>query len=142
MRIEVRRSWYTSRSTVGELYLNGQFFCYTLEPPKRDVKPRAIPVGTYDLSLRFSERFSRLMPHVESVPGFGGILIHWGNYPKDTEGCLLVGSTHETDFVGNSRSSFDRLWAELQEAREQGPITISYTEQLQIAPDLTGEISV
>lgn len=142
MRLEVRRGQYTHQSTTGELFLDGQFFCYTLEPPKRDVKPCTIPVGSYDLTLRWSPRFARLMPHVEGVPGFDGILIHWGNYPRDTEGCLLVGTSRELDFVGNSRAAFDQLWAKLQDVHEQGPLTISYTEQLQIAPDVTGEISV
>lgn len=144
MRIEVRRQFFTEVSTISQVFIDGQAFGYGLEPVKREdgLKPRCIPPGTYDLTIRWSPRFNRLMPHVENVPGFDGILIHWGNYPKDTEGCLLVGMTKSLDFVGNSRAAFDQLWAKLQESHEQGPMTISYTEQPQIAPDVTGEISV
>ena len=143
MRIEVRRHFYTDYSTISEVFLDGKLFSYGLEPAARetDVKPRAIPAGTYDLTIRWSQRFNRLMPHVENVPGFDGVLIHWGNYPRDTEACLLLGNSKSLNFVGNSRAAFDSFYAKLLEAHDQGPITISYTDQ-PIAPDLSGEISV
>lgn len=144
MRIEVRRQWFTDVSTISEVYLDSQFLCYGLEPAKKEdgSKPRAIPAGTYDLTIRWSPRFNRLMPHVESVPGFDGVLVHWGNWPRDTEGCLLLGCQKQLDAVLSSKAAFDVFWAKLQEAHDQGPITISYTEQPQIAPDVSGEISV
>ena len=130
MNILVRRRWLTNNSTCGELWLDGQFFCFTLEPVTRtdDVKPRAIPKGSYDLEILISPRFKRLMPHVMNVPGFEGILIHYGNYPKDTEGCLLVGSTHSEDFVGHSDATFAELYNKLDSA--EGPHHISYVVEL------------
>lgn len=128
MNIFVRRTTKTAHSTIGELLLGGNHYCYTLEPAVQPntVKPRAIPAGTYDVTLRHSPRFNRTMPHVENVPDFEGVLIHWGNYPKDTEGCLLVGYERMPDFVGQSRAAFDALFLRLSDAQE--PITITYTE--------------
>jgi hypothetical protein len=124
----VKRRWLTELSTSGELWLDGQFFCFTLEPPTHsdDVKPRAIPPGSYDLAISFSPRFRRLMPHVLNVPDFEGILIHFGNYPHDTEGCLLVGSTRSADFVGHSDATFAELFNKLDEAA--GPHHITYLD--------------
>jgi hypothetical protein len=128
MKLFVNRTTKTRNSVVGELLIGGQHFSYTLEPAEASetIKPRAIPMGTYDVTLRHSSRFGRDMPHVENVPGFEGVLIHWGNYPKDTEACLLVGYERMPDFVGQSRSAFDALFLKLSSA--QDPITITYTE--------------
>lgn len=109
MRLVVQRVFASANSVTGDLQVDGNHRGFTLEPPHapETVKPRCITAGTYDLTIRWSNRFQRLMPHVENVPGFDGVLIHWGNYPKDTEACLLVGETTATDFVGNSRKCFD-----------------------------------
>src|SRR5258708_4153577 len=109
MRILVKRRWFTAHATTGELFLDGLKFGYTLEPPKREEKPCAIPEGTYDVTIRWSEKFSRLMPHVEDVPGFTAVEIHWGNFPRDTEACLLIGLTRDPqqEFIGQSKLAFD-----------------------------------
>ena len=124
MNITVERKLFTPNSTVGEMSLNGTFFCYTLEPradPSQG-KPYCIPAGQYPVTLQMSARFQMITPHVMNVQGFEEIEIHPGNYPKDTEGCCLIGSTRETDFVGNSRATFAQLMPQLQ----SGPITITY----------------
>lgn len=119
--ILVERQWVTSHSVIGRLTA-GDFACYTLEPPyaPADVKPRAIPAGTYDLHLRYSPKHGRIVPHVDGVPGFQEIEIHWGNYPKDTEGCILVGEMRSEDFIGNSRKAFDELYSRLVEMADAG----------------------
>jgi len=48
-----------------------------------------------------------------SVPETRRIYIHNGNYPRNTDGCLLIGSTRATDFVGNSVATLERLQAYL-----------------------------
>lgn len=111
MKIAVERRWLTPESTIGEMYIDGEFFCFTLEPPVMPVpvKPRAIPEGTYRLTLRESDKFKRILPHVENVPDFIGIMIHNGNVPADTEGCCLVGNSRGTNFIGNSKVTLLRL---------------------------------
>lgn len=125
MNLKVQRDILTPKSTSGKLLLlapggSADFLNYTLEPLHRhdDIKPRAIPAGTYELTIRYSPKHGRLIPHVENVPGFSEIEIHIGNYPKDTEGCTLVGQTRNTDFVGGSHGAFDSLFEKLLAAAE------------------------
>ena len=95
MYIKVIRKVYTDTTTTGEMYLNGEFFCYTLEDV---VRPRgikikghtAIQAGTYEVVVTMSNRFKRMMPLIKEVPMFKGIRIHGGNTHKNTEGCILV----------------------------------------------------
>lgn len=131
MHLLVRRDVFTENSTTGQLYLDPtdqQRFAYTLEPAwKTDgSKPRAIPPGTFPLTIRWSEKFQRDMPHVEDVPGFDAVEIHWGNFPKDTDACTLVGETRGTDWVGegNSRDTFKELFQKL--TTNPGPHSITY----------------
>lgn len=130
--ITIKRDQFTQQSTGGQLFIDGQFQCFTLEPVTRDdsVKPRAIPDGTYTLDIRFSPKHGRDVPHVENVPGFEEIEIHIGNFPKDTEGCCLVGKTRSTDFVGQSHGAFDDLFARLQQLC---PTQITYARSEQLA---------
>ena len=131
MKLLVNRTDFTSLSTEGELSVDGQPFGFTLEPPRKfaGTKPRAIPPGTYDVTIRFSPKHNRLLPHVENVPGFDDIEIHIGNWPKDTLACLIVGQKKGHDFVSGSKLEFDALFHKMTEAKEKGePITITYTE--------------
>lgn len=128
MKLRVVRKTYTSRSTIGELEVDGRFQCHTLEAVVRAEKIKgvtAIPAGTYPLRITHSARFQRELPLLEDVPNFEGIRIHPGNTPEDTAGCLLVGQTAATDFVGNSREAFARLFAVLsREISRGGEISI------------------
>ena len=138
MEILVKRSVFTNLSTVGEMWIDGQFQCYTLEDCTREVlgKPvadwkiqnsTAIPIGTYTVTIDLSTRFGRLMPHILNVPGFSGVRIHSGNTDKDTEGCILVGQEKTTDFIGHSRAAFDEFYPKLQAALPNGSVTITVT---------------
>jgi hypothetical protein len=131
MNLQVDRKWLTPQSVCGELSVNGQFFCYTLEPPTRVEKPHTIPAGTYNVVIQPSARFQQNTPHVLGVPGFDGIEIHPGNYPHDTHGCCLVGETHSPDFVGNSRPIFANLMQKLMTDPEH--ISITYSGGVEVA---------
>jgi Family of unknown function (DUF5675) len=126
----VQRKVISSVCTMGTLSIDWKQNCYTLEPPYAadTVKPRAIPAGTYDLAIGYSPHFNRLMPQVQNVPGFEGILIHWGNYPDDTEGCTIVGTLEEANFVGHSVIAFDELFKVIQDAVASGPQVITYLD--------------
>ena len=130
MKLEVKRKWFTGKSTMGELWVDGERFCYTLEPETRQdaVKPRAIAEGVYGVEIGWSARHQRMIPIVEGVPGFAGIEIHVGNFPRDTEGCLLVGKSKGEDEVGESAAAFSELFALIDRARERGEaISIAYS---------------
>ncbi len=141
MELKVFRKKYTDKTTMGELHLNGTFFCYTLEDVCRDKNhdgdlndrdetkiygETAIPFGKYEVKLTMSKRFKVLMPEVQNVPGFEGIRIHYGNQAVDTHGCLLIGATKAPDFVGNSRITFDKLMIRLKAMAKTEDIFITY----------------
>ena len=137
MNIVIRRLWLSEKSTIGKLFLDGKEECFTLEPILRNdqVKPRAIPAGSYDLTIRYSPKHRRLIPHVEHVPGFSEIEIHIGNKPADTEGCCLVGKVRgpQPDWIGESTLAFNELFAKLVDFGE--PIHISYVDPPQQRED-------
>lgn len=117
--------------TIGELWVHGETdrLCWTLEDPVREIQGEpvalwkrkgktAIPYGTYRVRITYSNRFDRLLPLLENVPGFSGIRIHNGNTSADTEGCILVGFRHEPGqaFVGESRSALAAVQGRIEEA--------------------------
>lgn len=125
MKLKLIRKTKTSKSTVGELYVDGVFECYVLEdvdrqlelyPDKKVPGATCIPRGTYRVALSMSSRFGIVLPEVLSVPGFVGVRIHAGNTAKDTDGCPLVGKTKGQDFVGQSKVALAELLPKLQKA--------------------------
>jgi hypothetical protein len=100
MRITIERLTMTSTTTIGKMYLNGEYFGYTLEDVNRDVKIKhqtCIPAGLYKVVLTVSNRFKRLMPLLIDVPNFKGIRIHGGNTHKNTSGCPMVAERRLND---------------------------------------------
>lgn len=105
--------------TSGKLYLDGQYFCDTLEDVVREKKvyaQTAIPYGTYSLIINYSNRFKKNMPRLLNVPNFDGILIHSGNTTADTSGCILVGTSDGNGKIvgGSSRPAFNNLFAAIE----------------------------
>ena len=70
--------------------------------------------------IDLSKKFKRELPLLLDVPNFDGIRIHIGNYPKDTEGCILVGRSEKEDYVGESRIAFEALFAKMKAAYDGG----------------------
>src|SRR5690242_7467693 len=119
MELQVKRTDLTDESTIGWLWVNGEFEGYTLEDKVRLVKTpgkTAIPAEQYEVTINFSHRFGRPLPLLLNVPDFEGVRIHPGNTDADTEGCILVGDTKKPNFVGDSRLSFERLFGKLKTA--------------------------
>lgn len=142
------RCHFTDNATLGCLYLNEQLFCHTLEPctrakdaPKVPGKT-AIPEGFYPVNLEtISPRFSNFrrypwarpcngkLPRLCNVPGFSGVLIHVGNIPEDTEGCILVGQAHTSEMLINSAATFRRLMLRLQNHPRHVPCILHVRRQ-------------
>lgn len=128
MRLTLQRKTVSDKSTLGELHVNGAFFCFSLEDvirrgPKVYGKT-AIPAGTYEIAITHSNRFKCLMPLLLSVPGFEGIRIHLGNTAENTLGCILVGCKKGPDWIGESRAAYQALFQELCAANSREKITI------------------
>lgn len=112
MELKLVRETFTQDSTIGKLYMNDVFFCFTLEDKVRDVKiPHitAIPAGRYEVVISYSNRFKQLMPLLLNVPNYEGVRIHWGNYAADTDGCILLGSKKFVNMVGNSKATYAKF---------------------------------
>lgn len=129
MKLVLRRKMFNHEATIGELEVNGKFFCYTLEDTDRKLEEggekiyakTAIPRGLYQVIVNYSNRFKRELPLLLNVPQYEGVRIHPGNAPENTEGCVLVGSTIVNDkFIGNSRATFNKLFALMEAAYDKG----------------------
>lgn len=134
MKIQVIRFQCGADCTIGELLVDREHECWTLEDVVRpDGAPKvygetAIPYGTYRVVITFSNRFQRDLPLLLNVPGFEGIRIHPGNTAADTHGCLLVGTGRTGASVTNSRMAFDALFPKIRDAIDNGEeVTITYS---------------
>ena len=125
MKLKLERLYLKPDYTIGKLYIDGKYFCDTLEDQVRKIPGRtAIPAGVYEVIVNISPRFRRKLPRLLDVPGFDGILIHRGNTAEDTSGCILVGENRERGKVINSTRYEVQLTGILERAQEKGKITI------------------
>lgn len=94
MKIVVKRTCKYPTSILGEMYIDDEFFAYTLEDVYREVKvygETCIDSGTYNIIVTMSTRFKVELPLLLNVKGFEGVRIHGGNTDVDTHGCILIG---------------------------------------------------
>lgn len=127
MTIELQRTKEQNNSVFGELFIDGSFFCYTLEDKIRDVKIKhetCIPEGTYNVVMNLSQRFKTILPLLLNVPGFEGIRIHAGNTIEDTSGCILLGSAISGDTLLHSKAALAKFLPRLKAALRAGSVTI------------------
>ncbi len=135
MKIVVQRRFRAEAYTIGVMYIDGVRFCDTLEDKDRDTNrsgsvadegkvygETAIPYGTYRVTLEQSPRFKRKLPYLHGVKDFTGILIHRGNYAKDTHGCILVGENKQKGAVLNSTPYEIELVRRIDEAIQRGEL--------------------
>lgn len=116
MELLLERKYIKPEYCIGRLYINGEFFCNTLEDTIRDINKNgtfdcgefkisghtAIPYGTYEVQVTYSPKFKRELPLLLDVPSFTGIRIHRGNTKEDSSGCILVGENTKKGMVLNS----------------------------------------
>jgi Family of unknown function (DUF5675) len=125
MKIDVYRAIETDRSIIGRLALDGQRFCYDLEPsrfhPVHAGHP-CIPCGIFKVKLTKSPHFGYVTPELIDVPGRSDIRIHKGNKPEDSKGCTVVGESYgpAADWISDSHDAFDRLMVLCEAAESRG----------------------
>ena len=128
MKIKVDRIYKGESYTIGKMYLNGEYFCDTLEDAIRPVKipnETAIPAGTYKVEVTYSPRFKRNLPLLIDVPNYTGIRIHNGSNKDHTSGCILVGFNTSKGILSDSRKISDKLTEKLKSLSEPIEIEIS-----------------
>ena len=151
MKLKVERRWPKVTYTIGRLYIDGIYYCNTLEDRDRGLKQSdpllyiqkrkiagetAIPKGTYEVQMNTTSpkyagvawyyNFCRgKMPRLKDVPGFDGILIHPGTSALDTKGCILVGKNTKVGKLTDSKACFKEIYKLMKEAADSGePISI------------------
>lgn len=101
------------KHTVSHFYIEGTYYCDILEDVVRELGANgegkikgetAIPAGRYEIVMAMSPTFKRMMPYLRKVPFFSSIMMHWGNIPLHTKGCLLMGKNTEKGKVTNSKA--------------------------------------
>jgi hypothetical protein len=132
MKLSLVRNPSDGISTIGQLCIDGMLYCHTLERPAVQ-----IPIGTYPIELTDSldltcqcpdGTISHLLPLLDNVPGRSAIRIHGGNYPRDSEGCILVGFQVGQDSIFESQNALEGLMTQIRQAIDQDDavsITIS-----------------
>lgn len=132
MNIELKRFVDNGHCTLGTLTVDGKGMAFTLEDIHRDVKLRGetrIPAGTYKMGLRneggMTGRYKGQFPEMHKgmlwlldVPSYKYVYIHYGNYPANTNGCILVGSSADMlqSMVGNSVATYRSLYPKIADA--------------------------
>ena len=152
MKLTLNRRFKAPEYTIGDLYIDGQWFCNTLEDTDRDLSQdmlltyiqnkkiksqTAIPTGTYKVDMDtvsskysnyskypYAKQFNAKMPRLLNVKGFEGVLIHAGNTQKDTDGCILVGINKEKGQVINSQATWKKLMSVLLKDKDNIELTI------------------
>lgn len=127
MEILVQRKAKKPGYTIGKMFIDGLYFCDTLEDEVRNLEVEdkipgktAIPEGRYKVIVNVSPKFKRELPRLVDVPGFSGILIHRGNTSEDTSGCILVGENKQKGRVINSTKYELKLTSLIKNEIEKG----------------------
>lgn len=131
MKINVTRDILTDESTTGKLYVNDEFWCYTLEDKTRDRKvygETCIPIGAYKIEMWFWPKYQKFYPHLLDVPNFTYILIHKGTNKRDTMGCILVGMEREKDLISACQQAYDPLKALIERALKVEEVFVEVSE--------------
>lgn len=129
------RKWAKPNYSIGRWYVNGELWCNTLEPTDRglysymsteEIKKikingkTAIPKGKYQITMSYSPKFKRYLPLINDIKCFSRVLVHIGNYPKDTEACILLGKNDKVGMVSNSTYWVNKFVEKVNEAINRG----------------------
>ena len=143
MKLTIKRTITRNSYTLGKLYVDGQFFCWTLEDKDRGLTQNmsveqiksikvpgetAIPKGTYRVTLDVvSPKFSKYpfymqtcegkLPRLIDVKGYDGVLIHVADgIKRDTllQGCIGIGDLSAEEYLMNGKKVFAELYNKLK----------------------------
>lgn len=149
LHLYVKRLYKNDKYTIGKLYIEDSYICDTLEDTDRGLSDTmsleqikkikvmnetAIPTGTYTVNmntktLKFKDKswakdFNGIVPRLENVKGYEGVLIHPGNYISDTSGCILVGENKTKGGLINSAITYKKIMQRLSATSDKIEITI------------------
>ena len=122
MKLTLQRYLFTEDYTMGLLFIDGVYFCDTIEDKYRGqnlsktkvMHETCIPYGVYDVKITYSPKYKKDMPQILDVPYFTGVRIHSGNTAKDSLGCVIVGVKSDNGEVAQSRKTYNALIKRLE----------------------------
>lgn len=143
MKLTIKRTITRNSYTLGKLYIDGVYFCDTLEDKDRGLTQNmsveqiksikvpgetAIPKGTYRVTLDVvSPKFSKYpfymqtcegkLPRLIDVKGYEGVLIHVADGPKRDsllQGCIGIGNLSAEEYLMNGKKVFVELYNKLK----------------------------
>jgi hypothetical protein len=122
MELLIKRTYFED-GTNGELYVNENLQCYSIELPwlKNERRKSCIPEGTYPVEKRTSEHFGKHL-WIKDVPKRDLILIHAANDAlKELLGCIAP----VTKLTGHgkgikSKTQLNTLVKQVYEAIDRG----------------------
>lgn len=129
MKLLLKRIAKKEKYTIGKLYIDGEYFCDTVEDTDRNLYSymdvgeisrlkvygeTAIPYGTYKVRLSMSYKYKKILPEIMNIPGWTGVRIHSGNTAEDSLGCIIVGQNKAVGKVLNSRVTMNALMEKLE----------------------------
>lgn len=143
MKLTIKRTITRNSYTLGKLYIDGVYFCDTLEDKDRGLTQNmsveqiksikvpgetAIPKGTYRVTLDVvSPKFSKYpfymqtcegkLPRLIDVKGYDGVLIHVADGPKRdslVQGCIGIGNLSAEEYLMNGKKVFVELYNKLK----------------------------
>ena len=120
MLLRLQRQAPEGAAIHGKLYIDGEYFCDTLERTGVQILPL-----WYTVAVTMSPRFKRLLPIVERVPNRTGIRFHVGTKPQHSSGCILV----------PDRATEDRLVAVLKHQTPDTKHETIYLDVCDYRPD-------
>lgn len=144
MEIKVIRKYKKENYTIGQVLVNGKFFCNSLEDKDRGLRQdmslsqlkklkvygkTAIPSGTYEVTVYFWPKYRKNYPLLLNVGAFEGILVHAGTNESHTLGCILIGENKVKGQLTNCEKYVRTLTKMCEEAKKNGEkitITIGY----------------
>lgn len=138
MEILLKRIAKKNLYTIGNLYIDGEWFSNTIEDKDRGLtqsmsleeikkikvpNETAIPAGAYNVTLnvvspKFKDRawakpYGGKVPRILNVPGFEGVLIHPGTDQNSTSGCVILGKNKIVGKVIESQATFKAFMAKV-----------------------------
>jgi hypothetical protein len=139
METIIKRTILSDKTSIGQFYIDGAYFCFTLEDKTRAPnEPKvygetAIPYGRYEIIFRkegkmypdYAKRFAdidnaRGMLWIRNIPGFEFVYLHVGNYGADTLGCPLVGMQYGVNEVTESTKAYKKIYPIIADALSRG----------------------
>jgi len=131
MDMTLKRYAWRPNGVFSNLLLNDDSqFCVTLEHAylgEDGGVTAKIPSGTYTCKRSMHELHGMTEPfetfQIMDVPGHDNILFHWGNFNKDSEGCVLLGRKDMIDMITDSRAMFSSFM-KLHEGEDSFALTV------------------